>query len=249
MSAAAVSVPASAVIDFSPYGKADAFDLKLGIQATGKINWVSPKFSFDANASATFIASTVYAAMPISTIGPGGKRTQGFDASLNPTGTQIIIKGYYDAAGTLHNISRPTYEAKGAGVAPKISYTKAYSYSGSSPAATTTNDQLAFYFAPNDLDGNTTLSHPTTVQATVDDVMVQLNESAGVSYLQLANDLYNALIAQGLQGVTNDGQGDVVITNNFAGSPAQTVALQVNTADGLGQDWINFGVGLYPAGL
>ena len=114
------------------------------------------------NAPNTLIAATVYAAMPISTVGANGRRTQGFDATLNPTGTQIIVKGYYDNNGTQHNIDWPTYEGNGSKADPKITYTKAYTYTvggnADSPPAVTGSTLLVFSFAPNDVDGDMTLA-------------------------------------------------------------------------------------------
>lgn len=114
---------------------------------------------------------------------------------------------------------------------------------GSSPNGVGGRPAATFSFAPSLIDGTTTLPEAATVTVTINGVETDVSESAGESYLQVANDLYNALVTAGLQNEIEDGQGDVMVAQDFSGQPLTQIYLTMSDLSGDPVDWIDTGVG------
>lgn len=252
-----VTVPASATISFSKWtGQQQNGKVDVAISSRSGLRFQTPSIPFNNNATAADVASAVYAALPIDTVS-NGKHSGGFVASLSPDGSNIIIKGYYDKDGNFQNINEPKVGVEGGGVAagaprgtktafPTVTYTQSYTYTQSSTHRaspdTVAPGPMSFNFAPSIIDGTSYLQDAATVYLTIDGTEVDVNELAGETYTQVAQDVTTALLNAGLSGVTTDGQGNVIVNQNFSGQPPLTLAVSLDSTTPNQDSWISVGV-------
>jgi hypothetical protein len=100
---------------------------------------------------------------------------------------------------------------------------------------------LAFTFSPSLFDGTSYLQDETLIQATIDGRTETLDELGGTTYSQVASDLYNLLLQDGLTGVSLVGS-QVIVTDDFSGLPVASIQLDATDTSGNSMNWINMGV-------
>lgn len=249
--------PPSVTFDFSQFQpQTTGYTYTVRVRYNGG-NWTpAGPIEILPNTGPQAVATLLYNTIPVAKEIKPGEWLPGFDSvTLNAAGTAVTVSGFWrNAQGAGSDITGRNSSVKGydttigggfsPGSAPNAPTPSNLSQS-SSPQ--TSGSQVAFNLAPSEIDGTASLQENATLTATIDGVMVQLNELAGETYSQVAMDLYVALVNQGLTGVSTDGNGDVILSNDFSGQPVSTLGIQLATPTGDLVDWIDTGEGQYPS--
>ncbi len=230
-------------IDFTPLaGSANNFTMTLKITLADGTS-LTKTYNIAAGSTVNNIETLVIASLQVST----GTGKPGYVITQNKDGTGFAISGFWSSK-TGGFIQYKKIEASTEGIGgktPKVSESPKGT-TGQSDTTDSTSSEVAFSILPNLEDGNPALQDNSTLVATVDGVEVVVSLQAGETNLQVANDLFTSLTNAGLAGVSTDGQGNVILTNDFSGMPVSCIGLRIAGNNGTAMDSLDAGVTMYP---
>ena len=247
--AALVATAADVTIDFTsvtPQNAKFTFTLKLNY-GNAAANYTG-SFDVGLNSTNKAVAAAVYGAIPKSII-MGGQWTEGYDVSIDASGLIVTIKQYRDGAGGTGDIKAATFGGGYDNFTPGITYQKGNPGGATAASTTTDTTPLAFSFAPTPYDGDGILQSYGQLEVQIDGMPVSVQVSQGETYLQVANDLFTTLVMSGLTNVVNDGNGDIVVYNDYSGQSVSSISMTLDYLylPGAQFDTFETGVGVYPA--
>jgi hypothetical protein len=221
----------TATIDFArlPPDKDYTIDIKFQASDGTWTYTFSQTYTIRAGTTPTAVRDSVLGTIPVATA-----RTSGWKATASGT-TAIVLTGYSDRGLSLTvNMYKVSATAKGVDKSQQIGVVTSQ---GVILGQVTSATNWVVSLAPSSIDGASTIPEAASLDLNVDGTDIAVAVSAGESLTQAASDLYNAMVAAGMSGVTLSGS-DISFLNDTTGHLATGVSFGFTGApDGSAVSW------------